>query len=473
MPHATSDWAKAHATYSSSDFSHNEPTNELATLAAEWRARQENMQHGHLIRDNSFFESHRQGKMYMVHGTSNFEAILSSGVLYASAGCLVGAVYGAQVFPEDKNVFRIHNLGEYILHHEVPSILSAHKKIKQVNNLLLLEIDLPKNSNPLKAGVDYLRMGGIHYSLYSSLQYLLSSRERHDIERNVATMLQGSMGFLAYCHHLFQDGPQLSLAESRKFMARLNDASRELPMLGYLYFEAVSEYLMLNSTDPTTLRLAHRREFNNWLYKQLMYDIYSDLRGNFSIGRFNPSQEELIAYLDKAKKKGHVNIQSDDMLMYVASRVMFWVNTRFFSNPGKSINWLNTALTFNGFAERLAPLIGHCIHRQLREQDRYREFYFYFDHMKALEVWNYWNKAGIAIPFNGVFPKGEIGINPAFTNMSYKIYEANVCENDAQSLFATEELPIEIVPRLIELDKSFMRAGGHYSLQKQGERTYA
>lgn len=472
MAHKTSDWAKAHSTFTIDDHS-SAKTELVADMYADyWRAIHDKMPHGHLMNDNVFFDSHKSGKMYLVHGTCNLDAILSSGVLYASAGCLVGAVYCAQAFPEG-NLFRMHNLGDYILHKEVPNILSAHNKTKRNSSLLLIEVDIPMDSNPLKAGVDYLKMGQIHYDLYVSLQHLLSPNERADIEQNVTAMISGSTPFLDFCNQAFLTDSKPGINLSKDFIHRLNNASAELPMLGYLYFEAVSEYLMLNSTDPLTIELAKRKEFNNWLYKQLMYGIYKELRGNFSISKFNPSIEELRDYVQITKSLGHLNVNVDELVMYVAARIMYWVNTRFFTKPGTSIDWLNTPQSFDRFAAVASPLIGHAIHRQLRELDRYRQFYFYFDHMKALEIWNYWNKANIAIPFNGVFPKGEIGINPAFTNMSYKIYQARATSEGSNYLEIMHELPIEIVPRLIELDKSFMRAGGHYSLSKQRNSQYA
>ena len=54
-------------------------------------------------------------------------------------------------------------------------------------------------------------------------------------------------------------------------------------------------------------------------------------------------------------------------------------------------------------------------------------------------------------------PKGEIGINPAYPELLYKIYEAKIHKDDKVEL--GKELKIDIVPRLVDLKNSFMGLG--------------
>lgn len=467
MNQDSSDWSGAHTTHAVHDFAFHTAPSLVQAKTHAWHEIQESMPQGALIKGNSFFESHKSDQIYLVHGTSNLDAILASGALYASAGCLVGSIYCAQAFPEEGRL-RLHNLGDYVFNREVPSILSAHN-VKRDSSLLLIELQLPQNTNPLRAGIDYLRMGHIHYRLYRSLQYLLTHEERTQIERNVTNTIQRTLDFLAYSNHLFLEETSLTLVQARDYITRLNAAASDLYMLGYLYFEAVSEYLMLASTDALTLQMASRKEFNNWLYKELMYGLYENLRGNFNISCFNPSPNMLRDYVHTMNQAGKLSVDYNNMIRYVAERVTYWVNTRFFTHPGTAVDWLGSTARFEDLATSLSPLIGHSIHRQLRTQTRYKEFYFYFDHIKALEIWNYWNKANIAVPFNGVFPKGEIGINPAYTDMKYRIYKALTDAHEQQYIRKGEEMPIQIAPRLIDLHHSFMRAGGHYAFSKRKE----
>ena len=107
----------------------------------------------------------------------------------------------------------------------------------------------------------------------------------------------------------------------------------------------------------------------------------------------------------------------------------------------------------------MSPLVGHLVHRELRNFGRFPDFYFYFDQFKALQIWNYWNHMGITIPFNGFFPKGEVGINPAYPNLKYHIYRAEISRENSSFMYVTkgEELEINIVPRLVHLRFATMR----------------
>lgn len=471
MEPTATDWSTAHTTHGVHDFTFHASSAFVQARTTDWRQRQEEMLHGRLIKHNAFFASHQQPTLYLVHGTSNMEAILASHSLYASAGCLVGAVYCSQAFLEGDR-FRLHNLGDYVFNHEVPSILKLHG-LRRQPSLLLLELQLPPHTNPLHAGIDYLRMGQIHYQLYRSLQYLLNPEERLQIESDITLAVHKTVDFLAYSNHLFLTESNLTLAQAADYLTRLNAAAADLYMLGYLYFEAVSEYLMLTSDDKVSRQLAAQGEFNNWLYKELMYSLYAHLQGNFDIRCFNPTPAMLRDYIAAMNRQGKLALSADSLLQYVAERVLYWVNTRFLSHPGTAVDWLGGTAQFTDLAGHLAPLIGHSIHRQLRAQKRYREFYFYFDHVKALGVWNYWNKANIAIPFNGVFPKGELGINPAYTGMQYKVYRAQPVPGRPQYVTKGDELPIQLAPRLVDLDKSFMRAGGHYAVSRQDATDHA
>ena len=113
MDQDSSDWSGAHTTYAVHDFAFHAAPSLVQAKNHAWHEIQESMPQGALIKGNSFFESHKNDQIYLVHGTSNLDAILASGALYASAGCPVGSIYCAQAFPEE-GMFRLHNLGDYL-----------------------------------------------------------------------------------------------------------------------------------------------------------------------------------------------------------------------------------------------------------------------------------------------------------------------------------------------------------------------
>ena len=64
----------------------------------------------------------------------------------------------------------------------------------------------------------------------------------------------------------------------------------------------------------------------------------------------------------------------------------------------------------------------------------------------------------IIVPFNGLIPKGEIGVNPAYADLKYKIYTSRANINDGDLFLELEkEVKINIVPKLVDLKFNFMR----------------
>ena len=138
-------------------------------------------------------------------------------------------------------------------------------------------------------------------------------------------------------------------------------------------------------------------------------------------------------------------------------------NARLFSKTDGLIDWEKIEWSFDGLELFLKPLLGHLIHRELRTFGRYPHFYFYFDQSKALQIWNYWNQLKVIVPFNGIIPKGEIGINPAYPELKYKIYLGRVLAEGAEESSLVEiekELGFKLVPRLIDPKFVNMREQG-------------
>ncbi len=86
------------------------------------------------------------------------------------------------------------------------------------------------------------------------------------------------------------------------------------------------------------------------------------------------------------------------------------------------------------------------IFREIRFMPRYRELYHCFEKAKALEAWDYWNREGIATPFNAVVPKGEIGINPVYPRAAVRMWTAAL---DGQgNLHPDQEVAAVLTPHL-------------------------
>lgn len=443
-------WADAHAFFNPALIPVGaEKDNPMSVGTAYWDQRlAEQTPNGHLMRRNALFDALAgDGKLHLLHVTNALEQISQQGVLYPSGGCLVGSIYCAPLTRTDDGL-RMHNLASYVLTQEAPAFLARVGVTDRTPTPLIFEVDVPPHAYRGLAGVDYLRLGSIHLRIFSHLEYLLSKAERHQLRETVVGRVKNSAGFLALATRIAHQGIAVS---PETFLQSLDEAIPRLPILGYLYFEVLAEYLMLHSTSPRTRQLAELGELNNWLYKEVLFASSRGMSGRFDLAKFRPSPQGLVRLLAEVDR----TISPDQARAYVVERLSFLVAARLITPGTVPDAWHHTRWEFDSLATQLGPLLGHLIHRELRTFGRYPDFYFYFDQYKALQAWNYWNHMDIVAPFNGTMPKGEVGINPAYPDLDYRVYLAE--SDDRGLLHPSEELDLTIAPRLVDIKYTLMR----------------
>ena len=443
--------------------------------AKEFQRILEESPNGKLYYDSTFLRSQSSSpKTYLGHVTYRLQEIRREKAIYASGGCLVGSVYCFPLVKTEGSSFRLHNLGQYIYDQEV-----AGRSQRGAPDVLLFEIEHPHgdiefehassrrgvwrtpsgnsvesgNSGAPLLGIDYLRLGEIHYRLFMDLEHLLSSRERFELKRVVESRILRAMPFLKLCVAGWSE--ELPIKASLFFPA-LIAAIPQLPILGYLHFECIAEYLMLFADNDEATKSRELGEMYNVPYKELMYHFRPSYRQNFRLHDFDVSLNALADYIEQ---RGYIrSFGREHFASYVQRKMISLVSQRLVTEGSSERVADCSVWDFTRLSELLLPLVGHTIHRELRSFGRYPDFYFYYDQMKALQAWNYWNQQGIATPFNGAFPKDEVGINPANPDLSINVYRCETRARDGDT-YATpvERLDVRLVPRLVDLKHTLMR----------------
>ncbi len=445
-------WSDSHIFY-------NELSSTLATkLTTEskadylWREKiYSETPNGLLLKKNSFFSNiHNNGKQYFAHITFGLQEILQSQSIFVSGGCLVGSVYCVPL-TQDENGLRLHNLGEYIYSQEAYILSQKHYEGKSPN-IIVFEVDNASSLNNHLIGIDYLRLGKIHNAIYKDLVYLLSLEERYKLEGVVCRSIKNSFDFLELCRSMFYEKRKLN---PEHFISCYIDAINNLTILGYLYFEAVCEFVVFHQDSKISNKYKEVGEIYNEIYKSLMYDLAPQLQGNFKLSAFCPSLDSIYEYLFKKKVIG--KITKTQMGEYISERLLILVMSHLLSGS-EHTDWKRFEWTFDNVSHTIPSLVGHLLHRELRNHGRYPSFYFYFDQTKALQIWNYWNHMDVTIPFNGIMPKGEVGINPAHPDIKYKTYigEAEV-KKGFTYVNLGKQIDVVIEPRLVALRYTTMR----------------
>ncbi|MEV0282155.1 hypothetical protein AB0I22_38090 [Streptomyces sp. NPDC050610] len=408
----------------------------------DWRRR---LQHetpgGHLLAHNAMTQTLTSGRpIRLLHTTTALDAIRASGQLYASSGCLLAALYCTPL-TETPAGLRPHNLGAYLL------------ETKPHTQTLMIEIT-PTTPAPAK-GIDYLRLGRVHLNTYLDHRNFLTETE--DLQLRGRTL-----------HQIREAAPFLDLALANAsgrrttpdtFVDRLAATVPDLPFLGYVYFEVLSEYLMLHSASTETTACAQAGEMNNRLYKRLAFSAVRGMDKLFDLSRFHPGHQRLhdvIAGIERSLAPGAAP--------YTRDRLSHLLTTLALNPDQDAATFTFRDQDFDSLVRTAPSLLGQTLFREMSLLQRYPQLYLVFEQAKALRAWTYWNHHQIATPFNGFLPKGEIGVNPAFpalcTVWLTETYERGL-------IHPSHELDVTFAPRMADLGLTAMRrdttgkAAGH------------
>lgn len=396
----------------------------LTESESDWRHHLEHSTpNGWLIQNNAMTEALASGRpMYLLHTTKDIDAIRTSRQLHVSTGCLVGALYCSPLVTQ-RTGLRPHNLGAYLM------------ETKPSTTPLVIEVTPDAPIKP--KGIDYLHLGPIHLRTYLRYQSFLTPAENEQLDRTILAGLRAAAAFLDTA--LRNAAGHTTPAPA--FIDMLSDAVAGVPFLGYLYFEVLSEYLMLHSVTPETKACAEVGELNNRLYKRLAFAAVDSMGQLFDLARFDPRCHRLVQLIEGIEPG-----LGEGAAEYVRRRLSH-LFTRTALHPSQDAG----ALTFQGadlgtLREAAPGLIGQMVFREIRYLDRYRHLYHCFEKFKALEAWDYWNAEGIPTPFNGVIPKGEIGVNPAYPRSAVRIWTAR--PDGKGYLHPDEEVTAVLTPHL-------------------------
>ncbi|MFE9846561.1 hypothetical protein [Streptomyces goshikiensis] len=403
----------------------------LAESTDDWLAAHHQAPNGHLLLTgaNQMLTTLTGGRpVHLMHTTPMLDAIRATGELHGSAGCLVGALYCAPLTPTSQGL-RPHNLGAYLL------------QTKTDTKTLVLEVR-PATPGPAK-GLNYLRLGGIHLDTYRAHRVFLTPEEDDHLRQSAVARLRAAAGFLDV---LLADARGERTTSTTVFFHRLAATVPTMPFLGYLYFEVLSEYLLLHSATPETKAYAAEGEMNNRLYKQLAFSAVTTMGRLFDLALFNPDRAQLTELIDRIEPALALGAAP-----YVRRRLphLFACAALGPGSDVAGVSFRSAGADFDTLADAAPLLAGQLVFREMRTLPRYPALFPVFEQAKATSVYAYWNRQEIAVPFNGVLPKGEIGLNLAFPRARVFVWVAETCERGL--LHPTEELNLLPVPRLADL----------------------
>ena len=117
--------------------------------------------------------------------------------------------------------------------------------------------------------------------------------------------------------------------------------------------------------------------------------------------------------------------------------------SKIFDNKSNT-DFLNSEMVIGAFPS----FAGHIIHREIL-------FVREYEQELASILWNYWNNNVLVLVY-AALPKGEMGINPVYKDLKYKIFKLSV--DKFGNIFDSYPTTIKIVPQLMNPKLGIMRA---------------
>ncbi len=320
----------------------------------------DNLPNSTLLKQNALFNAIKNNKLLLSHQTSKIKQIKSSKKINPGWGCLGEVLYTTPIYINGSSIER-DNFFNLVLSH-------------QKNKTKELIIKVNTKNEPNLYGMNYLLAGQLLFEIADD-SYLKTTPE-------------------------FQKALNLSTELSKKIsMIKSVDAisilAKEHPFFSYMYYESLSQIVMLSSRDKKTRQLLGRGEFNADCYYGVIKD-YCDISSNrFDASLFCPNQNELKMLLKKLSVNYHIK-----------------------TNPEKVIN--GTLCNFNAIIEKLknnGDIKKHLAGQFLKDTLKERDLVFLLCKLNT-HLDKYRKENHINLIINCATFKPEIGI-PAHAEISF------------------------------------------------------
>lgn len=405
---------------------------------------------GDLFKHNTLFSSIKMQKgLTLIHCTMNYQKIIETGVIYPSGGCLGASIYCVPLRYDG----RIHNLTKFILEYELPGFIQNNPRLTTEVKTLAIHIESENfiHSNEESNGIDYLLMGNLQKNIYDKFKESLNIDKSifTNLEKDVIKQIKSAQKFLNLCT-LYK----LDEVSDGLFIDSFEKAIISLPFLGYLYFEVLVEYISLFQNDEYSLELKEQGELNNFNYKKMVFDLSPNLFQSFRLIDFRPNIQDIISYLKRKSKNNEIftHFLEDQFVDFFKWRFANYVRYKLMNS-----NILDDQFEAETLKETNSSLFGHLIHREIRMNKKLNEYSKFYDEERANIIWGVWNKDDIVFPYNSITPKGEVGINPGYENLDYKVYDAKIDQMSGY-VHLKKELNIKLGFKLIESNIAIMRS---------------
>lgn len=240
----------------------------------------DNLPNSILLKQNALFRAIIDNRLFLSHQTSRIEQIKSSGRVNPGWGCLGEVLYTTPIYV----------YGGAVFHDNFFNLVLSHQKNKTKELIVKL------NTKKLKLyGMNYLLAGQSLYEIADN-SYLKTKPE-------------------------FQKALQLSKKISKeisiiKNIDKISILAKKHPFFSYVYYESLSQVVMLSAEDEKTKQLLNRGEFNADCYYNIVKEFSGISSNRFDASFFCPNQKELEKLLIGLEEHYGIETNSKKIINY-------------------------------------------------------------------------------------------------------------------------------------------------------------
>jgi len=356
--------------------------------ALYWRSLLASLPHGRLL-DTPSGITRDAHTTVLIHATTQLEDIEKSGILRTAPGCLLSCVYTVPSRVR-ANPMSLHNYGEVVFRHLDPA-----------TELQRIAITVTKDVPLSVAGFSYLALGDYYDALITEdAKKEYPDNVQHAVDAVDAMLNSKVLGAIQRVREQYAQSQAVeTYPEAHACITLVHELAKQVPILCFGYFEAVSQCLMLMSQDATTRKLSRMNEPHNFLYVHLLHEIAARQMDRFNAGLFNPSVDELLEILSDGTTQHIYKLDIEPFIIAVANQLIHLV--------GGQIARSDTALR------------GHSLYLFLNKKDPMLATFLQERTEDIIKT--YWSEREIDLVYNATTIKGEVGITPCLDPKYYSV----------------------------------------------------
>lgn len=266
--------------------------------------------HSHLLKSNAIFSMlKKQNQITLAHQTVGIDQIEKTGCILKSFGCLGKAIYAIPVYEDGRSKQTYNdNFYELVLSHQDAEMMG------KIDTIIIKSRNTTRENGVL-FGMNYLRMGKLIALL--SRGWTLHEYENGTIESKVSTLVSSiEINTLR--------NPESSTEEVFDSLSKLG---RQSSFFALLYYEAVTQVIMLSSEDEKTIHLSKKGELN----AQSFYSVLSTYKTldsrRFDATDFTPTHGQLLELIDTMNREGVILVDTKLTVKRCAAHVVSIINS--------------------------------------------------------------------------------------------------------------------------------------------------